>query len=97
MRHIPYLLTAMLSFILCSCTGEKSSPQGETTHNVDTTAKSMQQIVAKDPICGHVLNERTVVAKSVYRNVTYYFCSNGCKIRFDKHPESYASATALVH
>jgi YHS domain-containing protein len=30
-------------------------------------------------------------AKSEYKEQTYYFCSNGCKVQFDKDPQKYAS------
>ncbi len=40
-----------------------------------------------DPICGMQVTERGAAAKSEYKGKTYYFCSRGCKVAFDKDPE----------
>lgn len=45
--------------------------------------------MAKDPVCGMNVDERTAPAKSEYNGQTYYFCSMGCKQSFDKAPEKY--------
>jgi YHS domain-containing protein len=42
----------------------------------------------KDPICGMNVTE-TSKYKTVYEGKTYYFCSNSCKIEFDKNPKKY--------
>ncbi len=43
----------------------------------------------KDPVCGMTVAEGKEAAKSDYKNTTYYFCSRGCKVAFDKDPEKY--------
>jgi YHS domain-containing protein len=48
--------------------------------------------MAKDPICGMMVDEKTAKIKSQYRGKTYYFCAQACKITFDKNPGSYAGA-----
>ncbi len=45
--------------------------------------------MAKDPVCGMDVDEKTATAKSVYQGQTYYFCSPGCKQAFDKEPQKY--------
>jgi Cu+-exporting ATPase len=45
--------------------------------------------VAKDPVCGMDVDEKTAPAKSEYKGKTYYFCAPGCKRDFDKNPEKY--------
>ena len=45
--------------------------------------------MAKDPVCGMDVDEKTAAGKSDYNGQTYYFCSNGCKKSFDKEPEKY--------
>lgn len=47
--------------------------------------------MAKDPVCGMDVDEKTATAKSEYKGQTYYFCSAGCKKSFDKEPEKYVS------
>jgi len=43
----------------------------------------------KDPICGMNVTEASKY-KSVYEGKTYYFCSNPCKVEFDKNPKKHA-------
>ena len=45
--------------------------------------------MAKDPVCGMDIDEKTAAGKSVYQGQTYYFCSPGCKQAFDKEPQKY--------
>ena len=47
--------------------------------------------MAKDPVCGMEVNEKSAAGKSDYQGQTYYFCSLGCKKSFDKEPAKYAS------
>ncbi|MCJ7424897.1 YHS domain-containing protein [Candidatus Bathyarchaeota archaeon] len=46
--------------------------------------------MAKDPICGMNVNEKTAKIKSEYMGKTYYFCNQACKTTFDKNPMRYA-------
>jgi YHS domain-containing protein len=45
--------------------------------------------MAKDPVCGMTVDEKTAQFKSDYKGTTYYFCSPGCKKTFDGEPEKY--------
>ncbi len=45
--------------------------------------------MAKDPVCGMDVDEKTAAGQSVYQGKTYYFCSPGCKQAFDKEPQKY--------
>lgn len=45
--------------------------------------------MAKDPVCGMDVDEKTTTLKSEYKGQTYYFCGLGCKRSFDKDPEKY--------
>ncbi|MEM3673328.1 MAG: YHS domain-containing protein [Candidatus Bathyarchaeia archaeon] len=47
--------------------------------------------MAKDPVCGMNVNEKTAKFKSEHKGKTYYFCSQTCKAAFDKNPARYAS------
>jgi len=46
--------------------------------------------LAKDPICGMTVNEKTAKYTSQHMGKTYYFCAPGCKSTFDKNPSKYA-------
>lgn len=41
-----------------------------------------------DPVCGMSI-DGTDITTSTYKDITYYFCSRGCKEKFDKNPKSY--------
>jgi len=45
--------------------------------------------MAKDPICGMSVDEKTAKYKSEHMGKTYYFCSQMCKATFDKNPAKY--------
>jgi len=45
--------------------------------------------MAKDPVCGMNVDEKTAKLKSEYMDKTYYFCNQMCKTSFDKNPKKY--------
>jgi YHS domain-containing protein len=45
--------------------------------------------MAKDPVCGKQLDEKTAPAKSYHQGQTYYFCADACKRSFEKDPKKY--------
>lgn len=42
--------------------------------------------MAKDPVCGMMVDEKKAKFKSDYNGKTYYFCAASCKATFDKSP-----------
>ena len=53
--------------------------------------------MAKDPICGMMVDEKTAKFTSDYQGKTYYFCAATCKNTFDKNPTKYAKSTSSGH
>jgi YHS domain-containing protein len=53
--------------------------------------------MVKDPVCGMDVDPKTAAGKSEYQDQTYYFCSTGCKVEFDKNPQKYAGKPAEAH
>ncbi|AEE96582.1 YHS domain-containing protein [Mahella australiensis] len=49
--------------------------------------------MAKDPVCGMMVDEKKAAATSIYNGVTYYFCSKHCKMEFDENPTKYIDAS----
>jgi YHS domain-containing protein len=43
-----------------------------------------------DPICNMKVDPNKAAGKSEYQGKTYYFCSPGCKQKFDANPAQYA-------
>jgi YHS domain-containing protein len=44
-----------------------------------------------DPVCNMQVDPSKPAGKSEYQGTTYYFCSVGCKKRFDANPSQYAA------
>jgi YHS domain-containing protein len=40
----------------------------------------------KDPVCGMQVEPEKAAGSSEYQGQTYYFCSKGCKAKFDANP-----------
>ncbi len=47
--------------------------------------------MAKDPVCGMHVDEKTAAGRSHYRGITYYFCAPGCMQAFDEEPGKFIS------
>ena len=43
----------------------------------------------RDPVCGMDVDPTRAAARSAHGGNDYYFCSAGCKARFDHNPEQY--------
>jgi len=50
--------------------------------------------MAKDPVCGMNVDEKTAKYKSDYMGKTYYFCSQSCKATFDRNPAKYVKGAS---
>lgn len=48
--------------------------------------------MATDPVCQMKVDEKSAAGKSDYQGKTYYFCSPGCKTRFDQNPAKYVKS-----
>ena len=51
--------------------------------------KGGEKLLAVDPVCKMLVDEKTAKHKTVYNGKTYYFCAPGCKIAFEENPEKY--------
>jgi YHS domain-containing protein len=54
------------------------------------TAKEVAMPVHVDPVCHMQVDQNTAVAVSEYQGRRYYFCSPGCKDKFEGSPGQYA-------
>ena len=50
--------------------------------------------MAKDPVCGMMVDEKKAKFKSDFNGKTFYFCAPSCKATFDKDPAKYAGGSA---
>jgi YHS domain-containing protein len=44
-----------------------------------------------DPVCGMQVDEKKAAGTSEHRGRKVFFCSPGCKTKFDQDPTQYAS------
>ena len=50
--------------------------------------------MARDPVCGMMVDEKRAKFKSEHEGATFYFCSANCKNTFDKDPHRYGHPSA---
>lgn len=53
--------------------------------------------MAKDPVCGMEVDEKNAAGTAEHNGKTYYFCSPGCKVAFEKDPHKYAHSDTGGH
>jgi Cu+-exporting ATPase len=49
----------------------------------------MKDIMEKDVVCGMQVDPAKAAGTSEFNGKTYYFCSKGCKAKFDANPSQY--------
>ena len=56
-----------------------------------TTERSLREVnMEKDVVCGMQVDPAKAAGTSQYNGKTYYFCSKGCKAKFDANPSQFA-------
>jgi Cu+-exporting ATPase len=53
-------------------------------------------MIVRDPVCKMSIEDKEAVATSIYKGITYYFCSKNCKQKFDSDPEAYIGGKGSV-
>ena len=54
----------------------------------------MGQAMIKDLVCGMRMTPAEAVHSSEYAGVVYRFCSEACKVKFDRDPAKFAERPA---
>jgi YHS domain-containing protein len=54
------------------------------------TCEDKGGVMEKDVVCGMQVDPAKAAGTSQYNGKTYYFCSKGCKTKFDTNPAQYA-------
>ena len=44
-----------------------------------------------DPVCHMEIDSEKAAAKVEHEGKTYYFCSQGCKVKFEREPARYTA------
>lgn len=50
--------------------------------------------MAKDPVCGMKVNDKTAKFKTEHMGKTYYFCAAGYKSKFEENPNIWKCESA---
>ena len=53
------------------------------------TGSERTHIMEKDAVCGMQIDPAKAAGTSDFNGKTYYFCSKGCKAKFDANPQQY--------
>jgi P-type Cu+ transporter len=61
-------------------------------HDVDATRVTGG---AKDPVCGMTIDPQKTPHAAVYSGIDHFFCSSGCRAKFDADPARYLDAVKL--
>lgn len=48
--------------------------------------------MARDPVCGMTVDEKTTPLRAAHDGATFYFCSTACLGAFEKDPHRYTHA-----
>ncbi|MCB1035511.1 MAG: YHS domain-containing protein, partial [Acidobacteria bacterium] len=64
-----------------------SRGKGEAMSGCCGTEQATKQETSIDPICGMTVDPATSKHHAEYRGVTYHFCCDGCRQRFESDPE----------
>ena len=52
--------------------------------------------LAIDPVCGMEIVDENAAPQSIFDGDTRYFCGEGCKTKFDEHPERYSAGNPAL-
>jgi len=64
----------------------------DSESRMELAAAGIYGSVSRDPVCGMDVDEKKAEAsgrKIEYRRMTYYFCTDECREKFDKNPDRY--------
>ena len=63
-----------------------------TDHELSVLLEKWQEVrvTEKDVVCGMQIDPAKAAGTSQYQGKTYYFCSKGCKAKFDANPAQFA-------
>jgi YHS domain-containing protein len=62
--------------------------RGRRVYIIESTC-SRRTEMEKDVVCGMQVDPAKAAGTSQYGGKTYYFCSKGCKAKFDANPKQY--------
>jgi Cu+-exporting ATPase len=52
--------------------------------------------MARDPVCGMMVDPAKAAAHAEHKGETYYFCAKGCAQKFAANPERYLKPAPMI-
>lgn len=80
-----------LSFLLASYLSRWLSRKGALTPVISRVIVKGKEKIADfiDPVCKMMVNPSSSAGSFKFNNIVYYFCSEGCRVAFQKDPDRY--------
>jgi YHS domain-containing protein len=71
--------------------GEAEEVGSEIDPRIDfePSEEERPRVLSRDPVCGTDVDPEGAPARSVYRGVTYFFCTRICRDEFESDPVRY--------
>jgi len=76
------------TYLFCSAGCKQKFDANPATY-LKTTATAAPPAKVKDPVCGMMIDSARAAGSSERNGVTYFFCSAGCKTKFDSDPAKF--------
>lgn len=100
METVLYLLFwAALFFVMMrfGCGAHIMGHRHHSPHDHQDAGDRLQSPAeARDPVCGMTVKTETAKT-SLWQGKAYYFCSQGCREKFEASPRSYLGAAPAPH
>ena len=78
----------------CCGSGHAGHAHAGHAHDHGGHAHASPARTAKDPVCGMSVDPATAKHRAVHDGSTYFFCSAGCKDKFEVAPETYMAQSS---
>ncbi len=82
------IVTMLISVVVLAYVDRKVLKPKRFMPRITEIVRRGVETVPKDPVCGMDVSQGSTL-KTEYKGKTYYFCSESCRISFEKKPDDY--------
>jgi Cu+-exporting ATPase len=75
------------------CCGGHAANGHDHIEHVQTGGEAPETHRVRDPVCGMSVNPHTTLHRATHAGHTQYFCSAGCKTKFETEPQRYLDSS----
>jgi xanthine dehydrogenase accessory factor len=93
--HVEIAVAVLAELVQLRAAGEIATTVSQPVKAAASSAGGSAPEEAIDPVCGMTVATGTdgPIRSATHKDVTYYFCSAGCRQRFESEPDSYLIST----